>query len=976
MKKPKPRYTPSFYITTSSLFLSLILAVAGVISWNDYKETSTLIFKQTERFYQQIAGETSTGLSGTINAVKQVTTLLVSSDIPVAGNLEQRLTQLPLFTAALNANTQIAGLQAGYNNGDYFIVRPLRNEQQRQQFEAPAEAAFGVDSIATTPENKRLLLRIFYDKTLHEVAREPAVPTVYDPRKRPWFIQAKLKQVVTTSRVYLFFFIRKVGTTISLQEKTSGTVVAADITLDDLSSNLARHQLTNSSEIVLFNEQKKVVAYPKQDLVVQQANENSFQLASLTELGSIPLTHLAGTDDLAPGPIRFRLENTNWQGTILPIEVDPGARIFLLMISPESELLSDINAIRRKSLYLTLAIICLTIPLALFFSSILSNRLKSLANEAALISNFDFSGPVQTSSSIKEVHELADAMAMMKSTISKFLYLIKSLAEEQNFDTILHHITKDTVNISQADGAISLLFDDEKNLLVPRSCFDRQKGTLEPQALENIFLTSEHALSPASRQTKPTLLTITPENTQGLEGLLVFLETKQATVLTFPLNNRQGESIGLLVLYFIRSMVGDERLDSRHINFLHNFSGFAAVTLESRKLLQMQKDLLESFIQLLAGAIDAKSPYTGGHCQRVPVITKMLAKEACESGEDPFQDFNLDDEHWEELHIAAWLHDCGKVTTPEYVVDKATKLETIYDRIHEIRMRFEVLKRDAHIHFYEQLLAGGDREALDKVLQNKWQQLDGDFAFIAQCNEGGEYMVPEKINRLKQLADQTWLRTLDDRIGISWEEKKRKNRMPVPELPVEEPLLADKAEHLIFRKESERIGADNPWGFKLDVPEHLYNRGELYNLQTEKGTLTAEERFKINDHIVQTIIMLERLPFPKHLRQIPAIAGGHHETMIGTGYPKKLTGDQMSLTARIMVIADIFEALTASDRPYKKAKTLSESIRILDFMRKDQHIDPELFKLFLTSGVYLQYAEQYLEPDQVDPVDIEQYLNG
>ncbi len=308
------------------------------------------------------------------------------------------------------------------------------------------------------------------------------------------------------------------------------------------------------------------------------------------------------------------------------------------------------------------------------------------------------------------------------------------------------------------------------------------------------------------------------------------------------------------------------------------------------------------------------------------------------------------------------------------MVDKATKLETIYDRIHEVRMRFEVLKRDAHIRYYEQLIAGGDQKALDRELQEKRRQLDDNFTFIARCNQGSEYMEPEAVERLQQLARQSWMRTLDDRIGLSWEEQQRKERTPALELPVREPLLGDKPEHLIARKESERMAVDNPWGFKLNVPEHLYNRGELYNLRTERGTLTAEERFKINDHIVQTIMMLERLPFPKHLRRAPEIAGGHHETMIGTGYPKKLTGDQMSTTARMMAIADIFEALTASDRPYKKAKTLSESIRILGAMRKDHHIDPDLFELFLTSGVYLEYAEQYLGADQIDEVDINWYL--
>jgi len=235
-------------------------------------------------------------------------------------------------------------------------------------------------------------------------------------------------------------------------------------------------------------------------------------------------------------------------------------------------------------------------------------------------------------------------------------------------------------------------------------------------------------------------------------------------------------------------------------------------------------------------------------------------------------------------------------------------------------------------------------------------------------------MAPERIERLRTIGERTWMRTLDDRIGISWEEAGRKNRTPAPDLPVEERLLDDKPEHLVEREEADHMPADNPWGFRLDVPEYKYNRGELYNLSVVRGTLSDEERYKINDHIVQTIIMLEKLPYPRHLRDVPMIAGAHHETMDGKGYPKRLTADEMPLTARMMAIADIFEALTASDRPYKKAKPLSEAIRIMGFMSKDSHIDPDLFRLFLSSGVYLDYAREYLDPEQVDAVDIAEYL--
>ncbi len=442
-----------------------------------------------------------------------------------------------------------------------------------------------------------------------------------------------------------------------------------------------------------------------------------------------------------------------------------------------------------------------------------------------------------------------------------------------------------------------------------------------------------------------------------------------------PLANRDNAGSGLLCLLYSEHNPSLERaLSPEHIGFIRALSGFVAVSMESRQLLKMQKILLQSFIELIASAIDAKSPYTGGHCQRVPELTKMLAAAACESMDSRFSTFSLSDDEWEELHIAAWLHDCGKVTTPEYVVDKSTKLETIYDRIHEIRMRFEVLKRDAEIDYWQQLSKGGDAQQLKSELEAKLGQLDDDYSFVAKCNEGGEFMADDKISRLNKIAATTWRRTLTDRIGVSWEEQQRQQRSPEPALPTEEPLIANKEEHIIYRDDDEIIPQDNPWNFKLDTPEHRYNRGELYNLSVARGTLANEERFKINDHMVQTIIMLNQLPFPKHLRNVPAIAGGHHETMTGTGYPKKLRREDMSLTARMMAIADIFEALTAADRPYKKAKTLSESIRIMNFMKKDQHIDPDLFELFLQSGVYLDYAKKFLADAQIDEVDINEYL--
>lgn len=419
-----------------------------------------------------------------------------------------------------------------------------------------------------------------------------------------------------------------------------------------------------------------------------------------------------------------------------------------------------------------------------------------------------------------------------------------------------------------------------------------------------------------------------------------------------------------------REIIGFEKKSVRFVNALATQT---AVVLENQDLLQAQENMLDAMIKMIAGAIDAKSPYTGGHCERVPQLATLLCQAASNATEGPLADFALKTEtQWREFNIAAWLHDCGKMTTPEHVVDKATKLETIYNRIHEVRTRFEVLLRDAEI---ERLKAiheqGVSRADADTRFEARKQQLIRNFEFIATCNEGGEFMDPDNIAHIHEIGRQTWVRHFDNRIGLSIEEFKR---LPTQDtsLPVTEQLLSDRPEHLVARPPSKAL--DAKFGFKMEVPEYLYNHGELHNLVVSRGTLTDEERFKINEHIIQTIFILEQMPFPPSLSRIPEIAGGHHETLIGTGYPRKLTQEQLSIPARIMAIADIFEALTASDRPYKKAKTLSESIRILSFFKKDRHIDPDLFDLFLTSGVYRQYAERFLSAEQIDEVDIEQYL--
>jgi len=386
-----------------------------------------------------------------------------------------------------------------------------------------------------------------------------------------------------------------------------------------------------------------------------------------------------------------------------------------------------------------------------------------------------------------------------------------------------------------------------------------------------------------------------------------------------------------------------------------------------------QEEFVESFVKLIAQAIDDQSAYTAGHCNRVPEIGMMLADAVEKSDSPEFHHFKFADANERrEFRIAAWLHDCGKITTPEHIVDKGSKLEANYNRINEIRTRFEVLWRDVEIDALKNTMdKPSEAKAIQAKLKQQQQQLSADFEFIANVNVGGEFMGPDKIERVKKIAETTWLRHFDELLGLSPLEELLRSKEKSA-LPVTENLLADKEHHLI--KWDREVTFDPAFGIKVDIPEFRYNLGEIYNLCISRGTLTAEDRYVINEHMISTIKILESLPFPEELKLVPRYASTHHETLKGTGYPRKLSKKDLSIPERILVIADIFEALTAADRPYKKAKPISVAINIMYKMALDEHLDMDLFKLFIQSDVIEKYAKKYLNPEQVDSYDVDQYL--
>ncbi|MFG0380546.1 HD domain-containing phosphohydrolase [Pseudomonas sp. zbq_18] len=965
------------HVHISVLFTLLLLGSGALLGLFNYHQTTQVILSSSKQLFTQIREEVDADLRHTYQPIRHLLSLLTLQEKNQAADRYQRMDLLPSLAQALRDNPKLASLYLGYGDGDFFMVRPLRNEALKERFNAPANAAFQVWTIDRTGSARPVSESQFFDAELNLISRRQNLKETYDPRSRPWYKSALENGEQITTEPYVFFSTGDVGTTLA-RISHDQTVLAADLTLADLSATLARHRVTPSTEVVLYRPDGSAVAYPDVARLLIRSGET--QLAQVAQLSpALGELFQRGLDKDRQGAME--LAGKRWQVSYSQLEEGGPNGLRLALLAPEEELLADAYRIRWQGAVLTIAILLLCVPLGWLMSRVLVKPLRALVDEAEAIRSFNFNHPASGRSPVLEVDQLAVAMAKMKDTLSGFLDITASLSAETRFDALLRRVLRETVELSEASCGLLYLRDPDNGSLEPHGLFiNDQQHSLEEHRIPT-YIPGESEIPEWIRQPaeggSSVVTAIGFDQAEGLQSLLHTLDSPRAHLLSTGLHNRQGETLGVLLLLHRDNgeeadlaMIGPQR-----IAYVEAVSGVAALCIESQRLLEQQKKLLDAFIQLIAGAIDAKSPYTGGHCQRVPELTVMLAKAAAGSHEEPFRNYQPGEEDWEALHIAAWLHDCGKVTTPEYVVDKATKLETLYDRIHEVRMRFEVLKRDAWVAYWQALASGGDEAALSQLRDETLSTLDEEFAFVARCNLGGEAMADADQERLKTIAERRWTRTLDDRLGVSWEENQRQARSPATELPVQEPLLADKPEHLIERPSSELIAADNPWGFRLDVPHYKHNRGELYNLGIVRGTLTAEERYIINNHIVQTILMLEHLPFPKHLANVAEIAGGHHEKMDGSGYPKRLKRDEMSLPARMMAIADIFEALTAVDRPYKKGKTLTESLNIMAGMCRGAHVDPDLFGLFVRSGIPQAYAERYLRPDQNDAVDTDAILN-
>ncbi len=511
-----------------------------------------------------------------------------------------------------------------------------------------------------------------------------------------------------------------------------------------------------------------------------------------------------------------------------------------------------------------------------------------------------------------------------------------ALSVEKNINKLLEMIVDTAMTMSNADAGTLYIVDDDKKylrfkILQNNTLKTRMGGTsgvkstlpnvpLYKDGKPNHFNVSSYVAITGKSVNIPDVYEAEDFDFTGTQEYDAATGYRSKSMLVMALKNHENDIIGVLQLLNAQVPESGEVIAFSHEyeDLVASLASQAAIALTNTQLIQDLKNLFYAFIKSISTAIDEKSPYTGGHINRVVDLTMMIAEKINESGEGPFKDVYFNEEELEELRLAAWMHDVGKITTPEHVVDKETKLTNIFDRISLIENRFELIAKTIENEYLKQkielLKNGNNNETKIKILEenltNTLKDLQEDLDFIKECNNPGEFISDEKISHIKKIASKT---------------------------------------------------------YSINNEKHNYlSEDEINNLCIRKGSLTEEERKIIENHATMTYKMLKQLPFSKKLSKVPEYAGSHHEKLDGSGYPQGLTLKDLPLQSRIMAIADIFEALTAKDRPYKKPMSLSQVIKIMEFMKNDNHIDADIYDLFVNSGFYYEYARKEMDPEQID----------
>lgn len=938
------------WLIGGAMFSAMLLLSVLLVFQNYQSNKNALLIATTEsaRQLSDTLNEKAKRLTGPAQSALKI---LSYDPILQASNLEQRQQRLPVLFETLRSNDVLSAIYVGYTNGEFFLLRKLSNPNLQFSLQPPENSQYLLQSLHKGPSGMQQVW-FYYDENHKLIKQHGIADTKFDPRTRPWFKRASDNKAQILTHPYLFYTTQEIGITLAQQARNNANVIGMDAAVDDLAAQITTLKLTQGSQLAIVDDKDQILAHSDSHKIIIKEDRH-YRLNTLHELKNPVLQQIAESPSANNLLGQFDVAGKSWYGLSLPLTGLNGHNIRILLAVPAEELLAGAKeAILKQSLW-TLLVILLVLGLGLYSGSRIGTAFRQLTEQVRALSGFDFSSRVRIRSDIREAKELSSVVSNMSRTIGSFQAISLCLNRESDLEKMLDGVLEHLVTAAgMRSGAIYLHENDKHDFVLASQTESSSEQAQYPQRLKE------------KGQDDGSLLHNTMEQLAEPENSLII-----------SLRRRDDTLEGLLVMRWQRVPRNKKAL----IRFVSELAGSAAVAIETRRLIDGQKELIDGILHLLADAIDAKSPYTSGHCERVPQLAFQLIDTLTRQNEGEYANFRLGERDKEAFRIAAWLHDCGKILSPEHVIDKATRLETIFNRIHEIRTRFEVLWRDAEIEYWQKRTAGEPEEALEKTLKQRQKELQEQFRLIATANEGSESTPAESAARIHQIGDQEWVRHFDNSLGLSHEELMRLKPESQPPLPATEKLLADKPEHIIPWNEDRRppVEADNPdniWGFDMQLPEHSFNLGERHNLTIPFGTLTAEERFKINEHIVHTIMMLSSLPLPDYLKQVPHIAGNHHERVDGQGYPRKLKGDAMNTQEKVMAVADIFEALTASDRPYKKPKTVSESLNIMVKMSLSGHIDPVLMITLLKEKSFSRYAESFLSHEQNDAVDYESLI--
>ena len=910
------------HIPVAVLFSILILGVGASISFHHFRQTSSLLEAANQRMFQALADDVRTALEDAERAVRRAFILLSASPLADAAGFAERFGFLPEVAGLMAADPLIDSVMVGYGDGTFFLLTRAgagKLEGRGAVWTVLDAAAAEESQAAPVP------LEYHFDRDLRFLGTSPAPEAPFEPRLTDWYRRAAASNELVVSAPYAFLHSGARGLTFA--QRNGAAVLGINLDFAALSAAIARQSTAPSTLVRVLARDRSVIAGHAAPVGARSSEGDSVIMQALD----------ARSSDGASTRLLDDVAGRSWHVALAPLAGLGGDGWTLAVAAPDDEIFAEAFRQRERSILFTAVAVLLSFPLAWTLSRLLTKPLHRLAGVAHAVSALQFRSGAETHSIILEVDRLAGAIAMMQATIARFIELGRDLGTARDVRGLLLEVRSGAREVAQVPWCAVHVFASDRHAAGWIDAGDGSESL--PEELDSSCL---------------------PDPQAAVDGPFSVRIPSSAgatwQVLLIPLQIGNGQRLGTLVLADRVAAAGLQR--SEVVGFLAALAGSAAIALENQRLLDGRKDLLHGVMRLIAEAIDAKSPYTGGHCRRVPQIATRLARAAHEMDRGPLAGYRLDASGWEALQMGAWMHDCGKLTTPDYVIDKATKLETLHNRIHEIRTRFEVLKRDAEVAYWKGLAEGLEEGTLRQRRDEAWQVLDDEFAFVARCNVGGEAMSEAEVERLLQIARRRWTRTLDDGLGLSTAERERRAHLPERPPPAEEALLADRPEHIVPRQDSTRFAPGNRWGFSMRAPDALYDRGELHNLTVTRGTLTAEERFKVNEHIVETILMLERLPFPPDLASVAEIAGGHHETMDGRGYPRGLGAAALSVEARIIAIADIFEALTARDRPYKTAHSVGEALAIMRTLSARRVIDADLFELFVACGAWRDDAAE------------------